>query len=394
MHREGSKFKVLRGLALSGLVAGGVGAGVLAGLTVHPVRDGNAGPMIAAQFTTSQSARIQPLPLPPVPQPAQRPPARAPQQMQPQAVVPRVSAEAAEAERLRRINAAQSWGYQLNGSKLEELQRSPYDLLVLDATTGLAAQRPFRRAETESLKRKADGSPRLVLSYLSVGESEDYRPEYFSKEYMEEDAPDWLMEENKDWKGNRIIKFCADGWQKTILGDENGKSVYNSVDSSPLYRLMDLGFDGIYLDRVDVYEEVGKQCPNAEERMVDFVVKLAAHARKRNPYFMVILQNAEDLLKHPRMVKALDAVAKESLFHGWGGGDGSNGSATNSADSIKWSTDRMNLMKKAGRPVFVVDYPGSRARADLSVKRIREQGYVPYIAPKSLGVLNLPGRDF
>ncbi len=337
---------------------------------------------------------VAPLPPPGAPLPVQQPPGVRPAPATAATATPRIAPEAAEAERLRRINTAQSWGYQLNGIKLEELQRAPYDLLVVDATTGLASQRPFTRAETASLKKKSDGSPRLVVSYLSVGESEDYRPEYFSKEYMEEDAPDWLMGENKDWKGNRIIKFCSDGWQKTILGDENGKSVYNSINSSPLYRLMDLGFDGIYLDRVDVYEEVGKQCPNAEERMVDFVVKLAAHARKRNPHFLVILQNAEDLLKHPRLVKALDAVAKESLFHGWGGGDGSNTASTNSADSIKWSTDRMGLMKKAGRPVFVVDYPSNRARADTSVRRIREQGYIPYIAPRSLGVLNLPGRDF
>ena len=128
--------------------------------------------------------------------------------------------------------------------------------------------------------------------------------------------------------------------------------------------------------------------------MVDFVVKLAAHARKRNPHFMVILQNAEDLLKHPRMIKALDAAAKESLFHGWGGGDGSNTASSSDAESVRWSTERLNLMKKAGRPVFVVDYPSNRARADLSVRRIREQGYVPYIAPKALNVLNLPGRDF
>jgi len=335
---------------------------------------------------------------PPAPQPARRP---TPTDVRPSPAekpmtVPRQGAasEAAEASRVGRLRSVQSWGYQLAGIKLTELQKSPYDLLVVDATTGLAEQRPFTAGEVASLKRKADGTPRIVVSYLSVGESEDYRPEYFSKEYMEEDAPDWLMGENKDWKGNRIIKFCSDGWQQTILGDENGKSVYNSIDSSPLYRLMDLGFDGIYLDRVDVYEEVGKQCPNAEARMVDFVVRLATHARKRNPNFMVILQNAEDLLKHPRLVKALDGVAKESLFHGWGGGDGSNTASANSAESIRWSTERLDLMKKAGRPVFVVDYPSSRARAELSVRRIREQGYVPYIAPKDLGVLNLPGRDF
>ena len=152
------------------------------------------------------------------------------------------SGDAAEAQRVARLSAAQSWGYQLNGIKLDELQKSPYDLLVVDATTGLAEERPFTAKEVAALKRKPDGSARVVVSYLSVGESEDYRPEYFSKEYMEEDAPDWLMGENKDWKGNRIIKFCTDGWQQTILGDEYGKSVYNSIDSSPLYRLMDLGF--------------------------------------------------------------------------------------------------------------------------------------------------------
>jgi cysteinyl-tRNA synthetase, unknown class len=360
---------------------------------------GFAAAAFAMALAPAQAARqTEPLPAVLAPAPAPKPVDKtAPTAPAPQAAPParpRINTEAAETVRLRRINAARSWGYQLHGIKLGEMQHSPYDLLVVDATTGIAADRPFKRAEIGSLKKKPDGSSRLVVSYLSVGEAEDYRPEYFSEEYMEEDAPDWLMGENKDWKGNRIIKFCSDGWQKTILGDENGRSVYNSIEPSPLYRLIDLGLDGVYLDRVDVYEEVTKQCPNAEERMIDFVVKLAAHARKRNPHFMVILQNAEDLLKHPRMVKALDAVAKESLFHGWGGGDGSNGAAINSSESVRWSTERLNLMKTAGRPVFIVDYPANRARADTSVRRIREQGYIPYIAPKSLGVLHLPVRDF
>lgn len=334
------------------------------------------------------------LPPPPTPRPAVRPTPRPPAAANAISPTSPPSSAAAEVERLARINAAKSWGYQLEGIKLEELQRSPYDLLVVDATTGLSSGRPFNASEVSALKKKPDGTPRTIVSYLSVGEAEDYRPEYFSPEYMEEDAPDWLMHENKDWKGNRIIKFCSDGWQKTILGDENGKSVYNSIESSPLYRLIDLGFDGVYLDRVDVYEEVSKQCPNAKQRMIDFVIKLAAHARKRNPHFMVILQNAEDLLQHPRMVKALDAVAKESLFHGWGGGDGSNSRAINAAKDISWSTERLDIARKAGRPVFVVDYCADRPRADLSVKRIREQGYIPYIAKKSLNTLYLPGQDF
>jgi cysteinyl-tRNA synthetase len=307
---------------------------------------------------------------------------------------PRVAPEVAEAERLKRVNAAKSWGYQLNGATLETLANSPHDLLVIDATTGLASGKHFSRAEVERLKRKPDGSRRLVISYLSVGEAEDYRPDYFTTEYMEEDAPDWLMHENPDWKGNRVIQFCSEGWQKTMLGDDRGRSVYDSIQASPLYRLIELGFDGVYLDRVDVYEEIKKQCPDGEKRMVDFVVRLAAHARKADPYFMVIQQNAEELLKHPRLIRAIDGMGKESLFFGWGGGDGSNSIAVNSPAGIKASVDYLNLAKKAGRAIFAVDYTSNRTNAATAVRRNTELGYVPYVGPKELNALWLPGKNY
>ncbi|MEQ1649440.1 MAG: endo alpha-1,4 polygalactosaminidase [Hyphomicrobiaceae bacterium] len=339
----------------------------------------------------------------PAPIPAQRParPQAAPQiqpaqpkSAAPKQTTPRVSPEAAEVERLRLINGAKSWGYQLNGATIDALANSPYDLLVVDGTTGLASGKPFTPDEVNRLKRKPDGSRRIVISYLSVGEAEDYRPEYFAKEYMEEEAPDWLMQENPDWKGNRIIQFCSEGWQKTMLGDDKGRSLYDSITPSPANRLIELGFDGVYLDRVDVYEEIKKQCPDGEAKMVDFVVRLANHTRKSNPHFMVIQQNAEDLLKHPRLVKAIDGMGKESLFYGWGGGDASNSAKTNAATSIKWSVDRLNMAKNAGRAIFVIDYTSSRANADSAVKRNRELGYVPYIGPKELNTLYLPGQNF
>lgn len=295
----------------------------------------------------------------------------------------------AEAERLRRINGARSWGYQLNGLKVDQAGRSPYDLLVVDATTGLAEDRPFRPDEVERLKARGDGTKRIVVSYLSIGEAEDYRPDYFSKEYLEEDAPDWLLHENPQWKGNRIIRFCEEGWQKTILGDEQGRNVYNGIDPSPLYRLIELGFDGVYLDRVDVYHEVGKACPNARDRMVDFVARLAQHARKKNPHFMVILQNAEELLQVPRMVKAIDAVAKEDLFYGQ-----DHSQRANDAASVRDSIANLKRAKAAGRPVFVVDYLKDRGRIGDAKRRIEAEGFVPYIAPRDLGQLWLPGVNF
>lgn len=301
----------------------------------------------------------------------------------------RPQADGSAAWRLKRINAVTSWGYQLAGLSLEEAANSPYELLVVDATGGLGDGKAFTRDQVERLKRMPDGRKRLVISYLSIGEAEDYRSDYFSKEYMEEEAPDWLMKENPQWKGNRLIRFCEEGWQKTILGDEAGRNVYAGDEPSPLYRLLELGFDGVYLDRVDVYSEIAKECPNGASKMVDFVVRLAAHARKKDPRFLVVLQNAEELLADSRMLTAIDGVAKESLFSG-----GDMSQRKNDKAAIDTAIGYLNRAKAAGRAVLVVDYVTSQARASDEVRQIASNGFVPYVAPRNLGKLWLPGVNF
>ncbi len=326
----------------------------------------------------------------PTPQPATRPTRPQPADpAQPQAKAKITNPAAAQAERLKRINGARSWGYQLKDLTLDVAIASPYDLLVVDATAGIATGRGFLPAEVERLKRKPDGQRRIVVSYVSVGEAEDYRPDYFSPEYMTEDAPDWLGKENPQWKGNRIIRFCHQGWQQTILGDDNGRSFYNSIDPSPLYRLIELGFDGIYLDRVDVYSEVTKECPDSRRKMVDFIARLGAHARKGDPGFIVILQNAEELVRDARMLSTIDAIAKEDLFYG-----ADHSQNPNSSAAIEESLGHLKFAKAANRPVFVVDYLEQVAKKADAKKRIEQQGFIPYIGPRDLGKLWLPGRDF
>lgn len=328
----------------------------------------------------------------PVPQPAVRPATKA-VPTQPVTSKVTIDAPSAEADRLRRLGTVKTWGYQLAEATIEAMAASPFDLIVIDPNTGFG-DKSLARADIDRLKRKPDGGRRIVIGYLSIGEAEDYRPDYFSKEYMEEDAPDWLLHENPDWRGNRLVNVCADGWQQTILGDERGRSLYDSIQPSPLHRLIELGLDGVYLDRVDVYMDIKKQCPEGEMRMVDFVVRLAAHARRTNPQFMVVQQNAEDLLKHARLVKAIDAVAKESLFFGWGGGEASNSIPVNSADGVRWSVERLNKARAAGRSILTVDYTVDKSNMASALKRSRDNGYIPYIAPKALNELWLPGKQF
>ncbi len=325
----------------------------------------------------------------PIPKPAVRPKAPAPQPTVKTLAAPKMSASEATATRLQRINAAKSWGYQLAGLSVSAAAKSPYDMLVVDATTGLDTGKPFTKAEVEQLKIGPDGRRRLVISYLSIGEAEDYRGDYFSPEYLEEEAPDWLMKENPQWKGNRIIRFCHEGWQRTILGDDDGRNVYRGDEPSPLYNLLELGFDGVYLDRVDVYAEIKSECPDGANKMVDFVARLAMHARKKEPTFMVILQNAEELLEYPKMVNAIDAVAKESLFYGQDMSQNKN-----EAGGIQENTRLLKLARKAGRAVFVVDYVTDGARKADAIRRIEGELFVPYIGPRDLAKLWLPGVEF
>lgn len=284
--------------------------------------------------------------------------------------------------RSQRMAQVKTWGNQLQELDPQVAIEAPFDMLVIDADTGIAGGGRLTPQQAAALKVKPDGSPRLLISYLSIGEAEDYRPDYFTAEYMTEDAPDWLLSENERWKGNRRISFCDEGWQRTILGDDDGRNVYNSIEPSPLYRLIELGVDGVYLDRVDVYAEVEKQCPDAARRMVAFVARLAAHARRKKPDFFVILQNAEELLRHPDMVEAIDAVAKEDLFYGIDHSERANDPAM-----VKEVIKNLSIARDAGKPVFVLDYLKDPDKRAADKAKIEAQGFIPYFGPRPLNEL-------
>jgi cysteinyl-tRNA synthetase, unknown class len=300
-----------------------------------------------------------------------------------------VAEMAAQKQRMQIINDVRSWVVQMQNLNVANAANAPADMILVDATSGVEGGRAMTASDVALLKQRPDGGRRVVISYLSIGEAEDYRPDYFNSEYMTEDAPDWLLQENKIWKGNRIIRFCEEGWQRTILGDDDGRNVYNSLDPSPLYKLIELGFDGVYLDRVDVYSEVQKECPDAAAKMIAFVERLAAHARKKNPHFIVISQNAEELLVHPRMVQAIDAVGKEDLFYGADHTD-----RANEPGMVKASLEYLAHATAAKRPIFVLGYIRNATTRATDKAKIEAQGFIPYFGPRQLDRLWIPGQDF
>ncbi len=91
--------------------------------------------------------------------------------------------------------------------------------------------------------------------------------------------------------------------------------------ASILSRIIDMGFDGALLDRVDAYGDWERQRSSARREMVALVEKVADVARPRHPGFLLIPQNAEHIIENERYLNVIDALNKESLLTGLNGKD-------------------------------------------------------------------------
>jgi len=69
-----------------------------------------------------------------------------------------------------------------------------YDLLIMDLFfhDGIA----FTSSEINQLRNKANGGNRLVISYMSIGEAEDYR--FYWQQDWQANKPSWMDKENPD----------------------------------------------------------------------------------------------------------------------------------------------------------------------------------------------------
>ncbi len=248
-----------------------------------------------------------------------------------------------------------SWLYQLQGINPALIASSSSDLVVIDSS---GEDGPFTKFDVELMRRKPDGSRRVLLSYLSIGEAENYRWYWPSR------STTWLGQQNPRWRDNYSVRFWHEGWQKII---------FEYVDM-----IVAAGFDGVYLDKVDGYEEMGHH-----EEMVDFVARIAERAKEKRPDFLVVSQNGDLLIPNPKFRAAIDAFAREDLLFG----ETAEG-VRNSTTSIRESVERLKMLTAEGKPVFVVEYPRSEEQAAAATRELAEQGFVGLVAKRSLDALD------
>jgi len=280
-------------------------------------------------------------------------------------------APAAEAP-LPSITSVRSWGYQLQDLDVKRAAASHFDLLVIDYAKDGTDDTALTPAEVARIQAKPDGGRRLVLAYLSIGEAESYR--FYWRKPWSRQRPAWLLRENPDWDQNYAVCFWDPEWQALLFGNPEAY----------LDKILAQGFDGIYLDKCDVTEDLRRRERKAaatrtdlEGDMVELVRRLADYARRTRPGFLVVMQNAETLLERAELRRAIDAVAKEELLFGLDAAE-----KANDRDEIDWARKRLDLVRTDGKPVLVVEYLDNGAKIAQAAKATRDFGYVLYVADK------------
>ncbi len=293
--------------------------------------------------------------------------------------------------KLGAVAQVKSWGYQLQNLDVNVLAQSPHDVLVIDYSTDGGEEARLTPRDLQRLKTKPDGSPRTVLSYMSIGEAETYR--YYWKwtwggRWYNEWlgwflAPKWLGSHNSEWGGNYAVRYWDPSWKAVILGS-----------GGYLDRILTAGFDGVWLDKVDSsIEKVAKSRPSAVDDMRTFVREIAEHGRKARPGFLVVPQNGEELLDDENYRQVIDAIGKEDLLFGE-----IKDKQENPASIIAKRTGMLKLLTRDGKPVLAVEYLDNAKEISSARRALSDAGFVPHFTDRALdhlrvGDLPVSGRS-
>lgn len=230
-----------------------------------------------------------------------------------------------------------------------------YDIAVLEPDSGFLP-REHSLAHTD------------WFAYTSVGEVTPQRNYY-------PDIPDaWFMGRNTDWHSH-IVDQSKPGWPAFFVD--------RVID--PLWAL---GYRGFFLDTLDSYQlAVKTDAARAQQR--DSLARVIHAIKMRHPRARLILNRGFELL--PQVHGDVEAIAFESLFHGWHQAQQRYISVPE-ADRA-WLLEQARIVREQYKlPVIAIDYcaPDDDACARSSVEQISALGLIPYVTDGALQTMR-PG---
>lgn len=143
------------------------------------------------------------------------------------------------------LQAAQNYLYLISTTNFSSKQQmitaianTNFDVVLIDL---FFDETEFTASEIAQLKTKANGAQRIVIAYMNIGAAESYR--YYWKSNWKLHKPKWLKKPYDGYEDEIWVEFWNPEWQNIIYGNEN----------SYTQKIINAGFDGIYLDNVENY---------------------------------------------------------------------------------------------------------------------------------------------
>jgi cysteinyl-tRNA synthetase len=290
-------------------------------------------------------------------------------------------------EDAQELSTIKIWAIQLQDANPRIIAASGFGLVVIDYSKDGLEEGRYSPEEIQKIKDNGV----IPIAYLSIGEAEDYR--FYWDEEWNTSTPEWVGKENPEWKGNYAVKYWDDNW-KSIL--------HNYLD-----KIIEQGFSGVYLDKIDEFEHWAD--PNnsedeylhdeeAAKRMINMILDIANYSRNRaDGEFHIIPQNGERILEY-------DDGTLLNIISGWSGEDLFYDRTEKwSNEDMKWISENrisyLDMVLSKGKPVFSVGYVDDGSRyAGTNKERIDEyrekclrKRYIPYAAlsDRELDELNI-----
>ncbi|HEY8938489.1 MAG TPA: endo alpha-1,4 polygalactosaminidase [Cyclobacteriaceae bacterium] len=125
--------------------------------------------------------------------------------------------------------------YSTKQAFLDAIKATNYDLVLIDLFFN---SEQLTADDITALKTKKNGGSRMVICYMSIGEAENYRY------YWSSLSKSLIYKENPNWPGNYSVRYWDSAWKQVIYGN----------DQSYTKKILNVGFDGVYLDIIEAYE--------------------------------------------------------------------------------------------------------------------------------------------
>jgi cysteinyl-tRNA synthetase len=311
-----------------------------------------------------------------------------------------------------RLAEVETWLYLIDVNLDEDTRAaiiaSDYDMVVMDPIITEMQNEDFPITETVRTFQEAG---KLVVAYMDIGQAEDYRT-YWQPDWRIGN-PVWIVGDDPDgWTGNYPVAFWWDEWQAIWFDPQDGL----------LQMLLDVGFDGIYMDWVEAYSdenvvafaETDGVAPVRE--IIWYIDDISAYLKAQREDFIVIAQNAAELVEFDDYLAVIDGIAQEATwFDGAADGLEPEGDCPMPAtdDDIDTPAYRDSLSAEClylldtdpesqlhtstaeyigyltmaydkGEIILTVDYALEPANVAWLYAESRARGFIPFVGPRAL----------